>query len=82
MLEIYLLGCAVALGSATAAILRGEIGILGLITKNPPKWALVLEVVVATACSWVTVGFCQVQNAYRAAGQAEWACGTKEKNDV
>ena len=67
--EISLLGCALALGSATAAILRGEVGILGLITPNPPKWALVIEVLVAGLFSWLTVGFCQVQNAYRASGR-------------
>lgn len=78
IVEIYLLGCAIALGSATAAILRGEIGVLGLMMDGkPPIWALALEVVVAALFSWVTVGFCQVQNAYRAAGKAEWACGGK-----
>lgn len=69
LVEIYLLGCCIALGSATAAILRGEKGVLGLWLEEPPVWALILEVVVAALLSWVTVGFCNVQNAYRSAGK-------------
>lgn len=69
LVEIYLLGCCIALGSATAAILRGETGVLGLWLDEPPVWALMLEVVVAALLSWVTVGFCNVQNAYRSAGK-------------
>lgn len=79
ILELYLLGCAIALGSATAAILRGEVGILGLMTKQPPVWALVFEVLVAALFSWITVGFCQVMNAYRSAGQASWSCVSKKE---
>lgn len=72
---LYLWGCAWALGSATAAILRGETGVLGLIMPRPPVWALIVEVLVAGIFSWATVGFCQVQNAYRSAGQASMSCG-------
>lgn len=79
ILELYLLGCTIALGSATAAILRGEVGVLGLMTTQPPKWALILEVLVAALFSWVTVGFCQVMNAYRSAGQASWSCANKKE---
>ena len=77
LLSLYLLGCAIALGSATAAILRGETGVLGIWWAKPPiKW-LIVEVLVAAACSWITVGFCQVQNAYRAAGAPGLSCGVE-----
>lgn len=78
IIEIYLLGCAIALGSATAAILRGEPGFLWRGGGVPPLWFRVLEVLLAGVLSWYTVGFCQVMNAYRSAGKAEWTCGGKK----
>jgi hypothetical protein len=78
-LLIYILGAAYALGSATCAILHGETGVLGYIYQgaDPPVWALILEVLVAGLFSWVTLGFCNVQNAYRMSGREGFACGVK-----
>lgn len=69
LLDLYLLGCALAFGSAMAAFSRGEMGIVGRWVDEPPVWLRLIEVAVAVAGSWCTVGFCQVQNAYRASGR-------------
>lgn len=76
-LGIYLLGSAIALGSATAAFLHGEEGISGILLKSPNKKILIAEVIIASLLSWITVGFCQVKNAYRSSGNAGFTCGIK-----
>ena len=79
-LLVYWVGACYALGSATAAVLRGETGVLGIMHPNPPIWALVLEVIFAGLLSWMTVGFCHVQNAYRASGNPGLSCGIDKKH--
>ncbi len=65
----YLTGCMIAAGSGLAAFTRGEKGAVSLPDGSQPMWLLVIEFVVGAALSWVTVGFCNVQNAYRSAGR-------------
>lgn len=75
---LYLWGCAWALGSALAAVSRHEMGIMSIWWDSfaeIPWWALALEVLAACLGSWATVGFCQVQNAYRASGRPGLSCG-------
>lgn len=64
----YVTGCMIAAGSGLAALSRGEKGAVSLPDGSRPMWLLVIEAIVGVALSWVTVGFCNVQNAYRSAG--------------
>ena len=74
-LLVYLVGVALAAGSAINALLHGEPGITGLVTgRQPPLWVKLIEGVIGALTSWVAVGFCQVQNARRA-GNSAWTCG-------
>lgn len=52
-----------------AAFSRGEMGIVGRWVDEPPVWLRLIEIAVAVAGSWCTVGFCQVMNAYRSSGR-------------
>ncbi len=65
----YLTGVMLAAGSGLAAFSRGEKGAVSLPDGSQPMWLLVIEFVIGAALSWVTVGFCNVQNAYRSAGR-------------
>ena len=76
-LLLYLWGASWAFGSALAAVLRGEIGIVGYWRLDPPWWMLAIEVVIAALFSWGTVGFCATQNAYRASGAGGMSCAPK-----
>ncbi len=68
-MKIYLWGCIIAGGMSLAAIVRGEGGIAGAFYTTVPKKVKVCEYIIAILCSWGTIGFCLVQNAYRSSGR-------------